>query len=73
MDDCVTYIKLVRSLAVVTDELEALSERLVRLQGEKAWDLLRAVLVEHRAKDMEYQKIDDAIRVFHPTPVPSTP
>jgi hypothetical protein len=71
--DCVTYIKLVRSLAELTDALEALSDKLVRLEGEEAWDLLRAVLAEYNAKNVEFRKIDDAIRLYDPAQVPSTP
>ena len=73
MHTCITYIKLVGSLARHTAELEALSDKLEGLQAQQAWEDVRAVLAEHAAKNEEIQKIDDAIRLYDPARVPSTP
>jgi hypothetical protein len=58
------YVELVRSLAEHTDELEALGDRLERLQDQEAWDDVRAALAEYTAKNLAFQRIDDAIKLY---------
>lgn len=73
MDCVVTYIELMCSLAKHGEELEVLSAQLRRLHKEEAWDQVGAVLAEFHAKNKEFQKVDDAIRLYDPLQVPSTP
>jgi alkylation response protein AidB-like acyl-CoA dehydrogenase len=62
-DSASAYVELVRSLAEHTDELEAIGDRIERLQEQGAWEDLRAALAEYTAKNVAFQRIDDAIRL----------